>query len=49
MEGTVNFNAIIETHPAQPLDGHPGGGIPEFIINPKNVTKTRVSGANPAF
>lgn len=49
IEGTVDFKNIITSHPAQPLDGRAGGGVTEYIINPNNVKKTRVSGANPAF
>ncbi|MCO5935526.1 hypothetical protein NAF17_08230 [Mucilaginibacter sp. RB4R14] len=48
IEGTVKPNAIITNRAALPLDGNKGG-VPEYIINPKNVTPKRVSGANPNF
>jgi hypothetical protein len=34
--------------PADPLDWNKGG-LPEYIIDPKNVTAKNVSGANPQF
>ncbi len=49
LEGTVKNKSIIKTKLADPLDGQAGGGVIEFIINPKNVTVKRVSGVNPEF
>jgi hypothetical protein len=49
IEGTVDPRNILKVKAAEPLDGNRGGGIPEYIINPKNVNKTRASGANPTF
>lgn len=49
IEGTVDPANIIDKYPARPLDGNKGGGVPEYIINPAHVNKTRVSGANPPF
>jgi len=46
IKGTVNNGNIIKTRSALPLDGNKGG-LPEYIINPKNVTIRRVSGVNP--
>ncbi len=48
IEGSVNPSYIINQRPAIPLDGG-AGGLKEYIINPKAVKITRVSGANPEF
>jgi hypothetical protein len=48
IEGTVDPKNIMLQRSALQLDGNKGG-LPEVIINPKNVTIKRVSGANPAF
>jgi len=48
IEGTVKKSNIITQRPALPLDGNKGG-LPEYIINPKNVQIKRVSGVNPQF
>ncbi|MBI9090105.1 MAG: RHS domain-containing protein [Desulfobacterium sp.] len=48
VEGTAKKTAIIKTRDALPLDGNKGG-LNEFIIDPKNVVKKRVSGVNPEF
>ena len=48
IKGTVNNSSIIKTRSALPLDGNKGG-LPEYIIDPKNVTIKRVSGVNPEF
>ena len=48
IEGTVNPSYIMNQRSAFPLDGNAGGLI-EYIINPKNVYITKVSGANPKF
>lgn len=39
LEGRVNPSNIIESRAALPLDGN-AGGLPEHIIDPKNVTIT---------
>ncbi|WP_286920125.1 DUF6443 domain-containing protein [Flavobacterium sp. UBA4197] len=48
LEGTVKNKNIIQTRAALPLDGNKGG-LPELIIDPKNVKINRVSGVNPQF
>ena len=48
MQLTANANYIIKQRSALPLDGN-AGGLPEYIINPKNVNVTRVSGVNSEF
>ncbi|WP_410220750.1 hypothetical protein [Pedobacter sp.] len=48
LEGTVKNKNIIKTRAALPLDGNKGG-LPELIIDPKNVKINRVSGVNPQF
>ncbi|MDY0078891.1 MAG: RHS repeat-associated core domain-containing protein, partial [Bacteroidales bacterium] len=48
IKGTVNHRTIIKTRSAVPLDGNKGG-LPEYIIDPKNVNIRRVSGVNPEF
>lgn len=48
IEGTVDLKNIINQRSALPLDGN-RGGLQEYIINPKDVIKKRVSGANPEF
>lgn len=48
IEGTVKNKNIITQRAALPLDGN-RGGLPEYIINPKNVIIKRVSGVNPQF
>lgn len=47
-EGSVNPSYIMNQRPAIPLDGG-AGGLKEYIINPRAVKITRVSGANPEF
>jgi len=37
IEGKVNINSIIKSRSALPLDGNIGG-LPELIIDPKNVS-----------
>lgn len=39
IEGKVNINNIIKSRSALPLDGNVGG-LPELIIDPKNVRLT---------
>jgi len=48
IEGNVKKSDVIKQRPALPLDGNKGG-LPETIIDPKNVEIKRVSGANPPF
>ena len=48
IEGTVKNADIIKKRPALPLDGNKGG-LPELIIDPKDVNIKKVSGANPEF
>ena len=48
VEGTVKNRNIMRVKSADPLDGN-RGGLPEYIINPKNVQIKRVSGVNPQF
>ena len=48
MEGTVTRKNIMQIKAADPLDGNKGG-LPEYIINPKNIQIKRVSGVNPQF
>ncbi len=36
IKGKVNINSIIKSRSALPLDGNIGG-LPELIIDPKNV------------
>lgn len=48
IEGSIQNRYIIQSRPAYPLDGNPGG-LREFIIEPSKVNIKRVSGANPEF
>jgi hypothetical protein len=48
IQGTVKNSNVINIRKALPLDGNKGG-LPELIINPKNVKINNVSGANPKF
>lgn len=46
LQGRANVNDIIKTRPALPLDGNKGG-LPELIIDSKNVDLTDFSVLNP--
>ena len=46
LKGKVNTNDIIKSRAALPLDGNKGG-LPEFIIDPKNVKLTDFSILKP--
>jgi hypothetical protein len=46
IEGKVNVLDIIKSRPALPLDGNIGG-LPEYIINPQNVSITNFSVLKP--
>jgi len=46
IEGVVKRKNIIKTRPAKALDGN-AGGLPEYLIKPKNVTQKTYSTFNP--
>lgn len=46
IKGRANSTDIITSRSALPLDGNKGG-LPEFIIDPKNVTITDFSALKP--
>lgn len=46
IQGKTNINNIIKSRPALPLDGNKGG-LPELIIDPKNIDLTDFSVIKP--